>query len=274
MKNHCYWEGMAQETEDYIRCCAICIQSTGKANPRAYRLILPKHAFHTVSLDVVGPIGSAPTNRGNRYIIVAVDHLTKWVEARAVSSFSSSQTAKFVLEDIIARHGCPQAILTDNATNFVQKTLPKLNLLMSIRSALTTPYHPESNGMVERANGTLVKIIKRLAAKEPSDWDEYLVSALIAYRVSVHSTTKISPFRMLYGHEPGLPLTLASINMENNAPRSYEAHLFKLTHKIMEIQTKAFHSLANTSIDRFKYFTAQRKPLEQYNIGDKVFLYP
>ena len=74
----------------------------------------------------------------------------------AIKDLTAATTAKFIFEQVICRHGYPQVVLTDNSTNFAGSVLPKLNSLMCIRSALTTPYHPEANGMVERVNSTLV----------------------------------------------------------------------------------------------------------------------
>ena len=83
-------------------------------------------------------------------IIVAIDHLTKWFEARAIKDLLANTVAKFVLEQIIFRHGSPQFLLMDNATNFTSQVLPRLDKLMGIRGVLSTPYHLESNGQVER----------------------------------------------------------------------------------------------------------------------------
>ena len=88
-------------------------------------------------MDLIGPL--PPSTTGVKYIIVAIDHLTKWVEARAVKDLGARTVAKFIQEQIKHRHSCPQFLLTDNATNFTGRILPKLNYLMGIRGLLTTP---------------------------------------------------------------------------------------------------------------------------------------
>lgn len=102
------------------------------------------------------------------------------------------KTARFVLTDIIARHGCPSVLLSYNGSNFAHSILPRLNELMGIDSAHSAPYWPETNGMFERVNGILVKIVKKLAVDKPYSWDEYLPCAVMAYRVTNQSATRLA----------------------------------------------------------------------------------
>ena len=125
-----------------------------------------------MSIDLIRPL--SPSTTGVKYIIVAIDHLTKWVEAQAVKDLGARTVAKFVQEQIIHKHECPQFLKTDNATNFTGRYLPKLNYLMEIRGVLTTPYHPESNGTVERVNATMERILRKLVVDKPSSWNNHL----------------------------------------------------------------------------------------------------
>ena len=102
---------------------------------------------------------------------MAIDKLTKWVEAVLVASATARVTAKFILHFIIFRHGCPQKILTDNGTNFTARVIPVLNQLLGVGTHYTTSYHPQANGIVERVNGTLGKIIHKLVKHTGKDWD-------------------------------------------------------------------------------------------------------
>ena len=138
-------------------------------------------------MDVVGPFDSSSLR--NKYLIVAIDHLTIWVEIWAIKDLTAATTAKFIFEQVICRHGCPQVILTDNGTNFAGSVLPKLNSLMCIRSALITPYHPEANGMVKRVNSTLVDILRKLTTEFPCAWCSFIEFFSFAYNNSFHSST-------------------------------------------------------------------------------------
>ena len=110
-------------------------------------MVLPGFAFHTISIDVVGLFPES--SMGNKYLIVAINTLMKWIEAVPIPSNSAKATAKFILQNIICRHGCPQNILIDNGMNFMAKIIPMINKLMCVGTKLTTPYRPQVNGIVK-----------------------------------------------------------------------------------------------------------------------------
>ena len=146
---------------------------------------------------IIGPL--PPSTNGVKYIIVTIDHLSKWVEAQTVKDLGARTIARFVQEKIIHRHSYPQLLLTDNATNFTGRVLTKLNYLIGIKGVLTTSYHPESNGTVEIVNTTLERILRNLVVDKPSGWNNHLQSAFFAYNISYHSSTKHTSFQLIYG---------------------------------------------------------------------------
>lgn len=161
ISEHCYWDGMGTDILEFCRACITCAKDIPIPLSTAYRFVMPRHAFHTISIDVMGLIGSNPTFRGNRYIIVAVDHFSKWVEAKAIPSPTSQATAKFIISHVILIHGCPSTILTDNGSNFASEMVTSLNESMGIRDTKSALYHPETNRSVERVNGTLKSILSK-----------------------------------------------------------------------------------------------------------------
>ena len=106
-----------------------------------------------------------------------------------VASATARVAVEFILHTIIFRHGCPQKILTDNGTNFTARVIPVLNQLLGVGTHYTTPYHPQANGIVERVNGTLGKIIRKLVEHTGKDWDVLVPTAVFAYNISFHQTT-------------------------------------------------------------------------------------
>lgn len=119
---------------------------------------------------------------------------------------------------------------------------------MGVEGATSAPYCPETNGMVERVNGTLVRIIKKIVQNRPSLWDEYLPAALMAYCIIVHSCTGFSPFKMLYGCSPALPGHLAVIAPSSN-PATYAKRLARLTKDLISIQTQALKTLQSLALN-------------------------
>ena len=120
---------MFPDVHKFINGCIECQREKGLPRDCKYRTNLPDFAFHTVSVDIVGPF--QPSSSGNRFIIVAIEKLTKRVEATPVQSASDIVTSKFLLHKIIYRHGCPQRFLTDNGTNFTACIIPILNEMMA-----------------------------------------------------------------------------------------------------------------------------------------------
>jgi len=162
--------------------------------------------FDRVGMDIVGPLPM--TKHGNQYIIVATEYLTKWPEARALPDAKAISVVPFFYEDIICRHGCPKELLTDQGTHFVNELLDSLCNRLGVKHRLSTPYHPQTNGLVERFNKTLCEILAKYSIEYKEDWDVFLPSALFAYRTMRQNTTRYEPFYLTYGRDAVMPIDL------------------------------------------------------------------
>jgi hypothetical protein len=153
--------------------------------------------WEMISIDITGPL--TKTADGNIYIIVAIDHFSKFVEAKALTNFTAETTARFVYEQIICRYGTPQRILTDQGRNFEAKLFKEMCSLCGIDKIRTTAYHPETNGLVERMNKTLKQMLIMFVNEHHSDWDVFLHQVISAYNSTFQSSTKFSPHQVLFG---------------------------------------------------------------------------
>jgi hypothetical protein len=201
-----YWPRMYKTIENWIQTCDVC-QRQGRPKPKEpLHPILVGQPFDRVGIDYVGPLPR--TTKGNRYIIVATEYLTKWVEASATPDCTAQTTAKFMYDEIICRHGTPKEILTDRATSFQNELITALLHVVGTKHRLSSPYHPQTNGLTERFNRTLCTILAKYAEQHHGEWDTYLTSALFAYRTAQQGTTKFEPFELLYGRKAVLPIDL------------------------------------------------------------------
>ncbi|KAL3681519.1 hypothetical protein R1sor_024475 [Riccia sorocarpa] len=125
-------------------------------------------------------------------------------QSRPVSR--GSVTVQFLHQNIISRFEVPITIITDNGTHFVNDAVAELAEAYGIEHRLSTPYHPQTNGQVERTNGILVNVLKKTVALNPTDWDRKLIGALWAYRTTYKVTTGHTPFQLVYGQEVILPV--------------------------------------------------------------------
>ena len=203
IKERYYWPQMYENIREYVRSCDSC-QRRGKPKKHEELHPIPVQApFYQIGIDFVGPLPI--TSKGNKYIIVAIDYFTKWPEAKAVPEATADQVALFLYEDIICRHGCPVKILSDRGTHFNNQMIKELMEKFKIKHLLSTPYHPQTNGLVERFNRTLCESLAK-TAQDLDNWDLQIAPTLFAYRTSKHSITKISPFFVTYGRNVTLPV--------------------------------------------------------------------
>jgi len=147
--------------------------------------------FHRVGVDVLQlPL----TLDGNQYAVVFIDYLTKWVEVFAVPNQTARTIARLLVEGVICRHGAPGELLSDRGTNFLSELVAEVCALFNIKKVNTSGYHPQTNGLCERFNNTLIQMLAKTGERFGQDWDRHLPYVLYAYCVTAQESTKESPF--------------------------------------------------------------------------------
>ena len=198
-----YWPG---QKSDIVKWCSNCIAcNSRKSPPRNKAPLEVSHAsrpLERIAMDIMGPLPETP--RGNRYILVVGDYFTKWKEAYPLPDMEALSIAKVLVSEFICRFGVPDSIHTDQGKNFESKLIQEICHLLGVTKTRTTPYHPQSDGLVERFNRTLLEMLSTTVADE-HDWDLSLPTLLLAYRTSVQETTGTTPFQLMFGRNPRLP---------------------------------------------------------------------
>ena len=204
---------MKDQTKEHVKSCAPCKLGLAKFNePVTMQPIAVQGIYHKVGIDMIGPIQVSLS--GNKYIITAIDYMSKNIEAVAVPNKNSKTTAEFFYRDIICRHGTPVEVVTDQGGEFQGEFQIMLDKY-GIDHRLTSAYHPQANGLTERANQTLTRSLIKMTKEDPLNWDKQIPTALMGYRATKQASTKYSPFFMLNGHEMVLPI--------NNKGRTVDA---------------------------------------------------
>ncbi|KAG1084902.1 hypothetical protein G6F42_021603 [Rhizopus arrhizus] len=192
---------MNKDIYKMVQSCERC-QERGpkKINEKAHAVPVPIKPFSQVGLDIKHVI---PSQGGHKYIIAAIDYLTKYVEVKAIKAQTSSKIALFLYEEIVTRHGCISILITDNGrpmiSDLVNTTVCKK---FGIRHKTISPYHSQSQGLIERFNRTLDSCLKKRSESEKKNWNQYLTATAFAYRSIKQETTGQLPFYLLYGYEP------------------------------------------------------------------------
>ena len=144
-------------------------------------------------------------SNGHRFILVAIDYFTKWVEAASYASVTQNVVTRFLKNNIICRYGLLERIITDNGSNLNNKMVDRLCNEFKINHHNSVPYRPQMNGAVEAANKNIKKIIQKMTITY-RDWHEMLPYALFAYRITARVSTGATPYSLVYGTEAVVPV--------------------------------------------------------------------
>ena len=212
-----YWiPAAAKVIKQYIEGCSACqrLAAPNKFESPGYQL-QPNDIFSHWSVDCIGPFPADPRT-GDLHVIIAVDWLTRWAEAKAVNNIDADTRSNFLYEDICCRYGVPESLRSDHGRSFDNEVVDHLAELLRINHHMSTPYYPQSNGLVERLVQTFKSALRRSiqdqiagaagVADEPSPYWAHLVpSTLFAYRTTPHSALGVSPAEVVFGRSLRLP---------------------------------------------------------------------
>ncbi|GJU24634.1 reverse transcriptase domain-containing protein [Tanacetum coccineum] len=198
-----FWPTIYKDAYELIKSCDAC-QRQGKIS---HRDEMPQNAiqvceiFDVWGIDFMGPF---PSSRGNKYILVAVDYLSKWVEAKALPTNDARVVVKF-LKSLFSRFGAPRAIISDRGTRFCfEKVMSKYG----VTHRLSTAYHPQTSGQVEVTNRGLKRILERTVGENRASWSDKLDDALWAFRTAYKTPIGCTPYKLVYGKACHLPVEL------------------------------------------------------------------
>ena len=200
------WPRMWLEVKGYVRSCKGCQLASRKDQARAplQPLQVESEPFNKVAFDLVGPLPKS--KRGHRYILTMMDLFSKFPAAVPLKKVDNTTVLDAML-DVFASYGLPKVLLTDQGSVFTSRLTRAMCTQFGIEKIQTTPYHPQSDGALERFHACLKGMLKR-SGGELADWDKQLKYLLFAYRSTPHCTTGFTPFNLLFGREVRGPLDI------------------------------------------------------------------
>ncbi|GJW72425.1 reverse transcriptase domain-containing protein [Tanacetum coccineum] len=270
-----YWPTIYRDAHDLVKSCDSC-QRHGKISQKDE---MPQNAiqvceiFDVWGIDFMGPF---PSSRGNKYILVAVDYLSKWVEAKALPTNDARVVVK-ILKSLFARFGTPRAIISDRGTHFCNDQFAKVMLKYGVTHRLATAYHPQTSGQVEVSNRGLKRILERTVGENRASWSDKLDDALWAFRTAFKTPIGCTPYKLVYGKACHLPIELEhkaywALKHANFDLKSAGDHRKVQLNELNELRDQAYE---NSLIYKEKTKKIHDSKIKNrvFNVGDRVLLF-
>ncbi|GJV69490.1 reverse transcriptase domain-containing protein [Tanacetum coccineum] len=270
-----FWPTIYRDAHDLVTRCDAC-QRQGKISQRDE---MPQNAiqvceiFDVWGIDFMGPF---PSSRGNKYILVAVDYLSKWVEAKALPTNDARVVCKF-LKSLFARFGTPRAIISDRGTHFCNDQFAKVMLKYGVTHRLSTAYHPQTSGQVEVSNRGLKRILERTVGEHHASWSNKLDDALWAFRTAFKTPIGCTPYKLVYGKACHLPIKLEHKAYWALKHCNYD---LKTAGDHRKVQINELNELRDQAYENSLIYKEKTKKIHDskiknrvFNVGDRVLLF-
>ncbi|GKB45861.1 reverse transcriptase domain-containing protein [Tanacetum coccineum] len=270
-----FWPTIYKDAHELVKNCNSC-QRQGKISQRdemPQNSIQVCEIFDVWGIDFMGPF---PSSKGNKYILVAVDYLSKWVEAKALPTNDARVVCKF-LKSLFARFGAPRAIISDRGTHFCNDQFAKVMLKYGVTHRLSTAYHPQTSGQVEVSNRGLKRILERTVGENRASWSDKLDDALWAFRTAYKTPIGCTPYKLVYGKACHLPIELEhkaywALKHTNFDIKTAGDHRKVQLNELNELRDEAYE---NSLIYKEKTKRIHDSKIKNrvFNVGDRVLLF-
>lgn len=268
-----FWPKMKDDVKKFVNSCDAC-QKVGKPNqpiPKAPLHPIPvvSEPFREVIIDVVGPLPK--TRSGNQYILTIMDRMSRYPEAIPLRNVKSVKIVEVLIE-FFTRFGMPKVIQSDCGSNFLSKLFREKMAELKINHVTSSPYHPESQGVLERFHQTMKSMIKKYCLVNGSEWDKELPYLLFAFRSVPSQSLGFSPFSLIFGHCVRGPLDVVRESWEGDAP---DMNLLDYVSNLGDKLTKAWKFAGENllcSQKKMKYFFDRKTKERNFVVGDNVLV--
>ena len=203
LRDRFYWPGMHADVVSYINSCPRCLRRKSQQDKAPLVNIETSQPLELIHLDYL----KIEPSKGNiENVLVITDHFTRYAQAFPSKTQTALTTAKLLWNNFILHYGFPEKIISDQGRNFESELIGHLCQLAGVQKLRTSPYHPQTNGQCERFNGTLLNMLGTLTPEQKKDWKSHVPALVHAYNCTRNTATGFSPYFLLFGREPRLPV--------------------------------------------------------------------
>jgi transposase InsO family protein len=272
---HYHWPQMQRDIHVHAGSCIHCQMRKHLHSKKTPLLSFPKNTepFERCHMDLCGPF--VTTTRGMQYILVFKDALTKWVELFALPNKTELAVAECLFDEILMRHGAPRVLISDQGTEFVNKVIDQIAIMLKIRRVTTSPYHPRADGLAENQVATLKDMLSAYVSVFQNDWDDYLAIVAHYYRTTVSTATGFTPYLLMYGRECRKPDELwiqAMGRLSDEEGIFVTDYVRGLSESMSLIWEMIGNELENKINKRNDRANRSLKQISVFNVGDRVWL--
>ena len=269
-RNRFFWPGMQRDIDEYIhnRCQCIMQRKPSRNQQAPLQSISTSEPLELLTVDF---LHLEKGSGGYEYILVIVDHFSKFAQAYPTRNKNTLTVAKHLYDDFILRFGIPNHLLSDQGGEFESKVIHGISKLMGVKKIRTTPYHPQTNGLCERMNRTILHMLRTLEETQKRSWPKLLNKLVHAYNCTQHSSTGFTPFHLMFGREATLPIDQimkTNDSAQRKTHSEYVKQWEKQMHEVYRI-VKKNQTARNQSNAKNK---SKRPNLHSLKIGDRVLV--
>ena len=270
LRNRFYWVAMFKDVQKHIKNCLQC-----RLNCAQPSHTLPGHLVASRPLEVLAVdfVKLDVAQGGIEYALVMTDVFTKFSQVVATRSQEATVVAQVLIDHWFRRYGVPERIHSDQGRQFESKLIESLCVLYGIKKSRTTAHHPAGNGQCERFNKTLIRMLSMLPEKEKKRWPSHLSAVTEAYNNTPHCTTGTSPYYLMFGREPRLPVDdlFGDLTYKSDGPSSsVEDYVQRHRQKLLLAHLNAYHRTRERLESRTSHQLQKKPRLEELHLGDIV----
>ena len=268
VRDRFYWPGVGKDVAAWVDECNRCLlrKSTTDRAP-----LVSVQSYFPLDLVCIDYLTLEPSKGNIGNILIVTDHYTKFARAIPTKNQTARTTAEALFNDFIVHFGIPNRIHSDQGPNFESRTISELCRIMGIKKSHTTPYHPEGNAGPERFNRTLLNMLGTLEADQKHDWRKYINSLVYYYNCTPSETTRYSPYELLFGRKPKLPIDSAFEQVLENTDKAATDYLEELQERLEKTHQVVQKHREKAQTKQEKYYNKKAKTVK-ITVGDKVLV--